>query len=414
MPAGSVVVPGTLPSEDGKYWLYCAVIVKRVDAQTRAKVASTSCCDCSSRFETRLPAFHCKDLPCRACRSSSCFSPACVSGPALAQEQASTRAGHYLFVWAGDYALQGNDFLAVIDADPASASYGRLTTTLATDQKTLRVHHTEYTMPASGMLFANDHDAGPHFHFRRARPAPSENSDLVYGHGGLHAPALLRPAAQRQCARDVSACARCPWPGSARRSGGHVRRTGGDRRPRQGHSLRQQRRSSISRRSVDALWPRRRPRSRPRRVHELFHAPRRHFQRHHVSGLASVRSQAAQRRRISMWVRTTMPRSARRSRDSARMGPSSCRVSAAGSNASPEIQARAPRSQLVYTFPGNWCGVPTIVGHYLVQSVPAVHGLIVLDIADPARANRGLATHAERCLIARTGQHGTRKLSAWS
>lgn len=37
VPAGSVVVPGSLPSADGKYSLYCAVIVKRVDAQTRAK-----------------------------------------------------------------------------------------------------------------------------------------------------------------------------------------------------------------------------------------------------------------------------------------------------------------------------------------------------------------------------------------
>ena len=39
VPAGSVVVPGTLPSADGKYGLYCAVIVKQVDAKTRAKTA---------------------------------------------------------------------------------------------------------------------------------------------------------------------------------------------------------------------------------------------------------------------------------------------------------------------------------------------------------------------------------------
>ncbi|HEY8609450.1 MAG TPA: 2,3,4,5-tetrahydropyridine-2,6-dicarboxylate N-succinyltransferase [Noviherbaspirillum sp.] len=37
IPAGSVVVSGSLPSADGKYSLYCAVIVKRVDAKTRAK-----------------------------------------------------------------------------------------------------------------------------------------------------------------------------------------------------------------------------------------------------------------------------------------------------------------------------------------------------------------------------------------
>ncbi|MDR0564526.1 MAG: 2,3,4,5-tetrahydropyridine-2,6-dicarboxylate N-succinyltransferase [Azoarcus sp.] len=39
VPAGSVVVPGSLPSADGQYSLYCAVIVKKVDAQTRAKTS---------------------------------------------------------------------------------------------------------------------------------------------------------------------------------------------------------------------------------------------------------------------------------------------------------------------------------------------------------------------------------------
>jgi 2,3,4,5-tetrahydropyridine-2-carboxylate N-succinyltransferase len=38
IPAGSVVVSGSLPSNDGTYSLYCAVIVKRVDDKTRSKV----------------------------------------------------------------------------------------------------------------------------------------------------------------------------------------------------------------------------------------------------------------------------------------------------------------------------------------------------------------------------------------
>jgi 2,3,4,5-tetrahydropyridine-2-carboxylate N-succinyltransferase len=37
VPRGAVVVPGSLPARDGSHSLYCAVIVKRVDAQTRAK-----------------------------------------------------------------------------------------------------------------------------------------------------------------------------------------------------------------------------------------------------------------------------------------------------------------------------------------------------------------------------------------
>jgi 2,3,4,5-tetrahydropyridine-2-carboxylate N-succinyltransferase len=39
VPEGSVVVSGSLPAKDGSHSLYCAVIVKRVDAQTRSKTS---------------------------------------------------------------------------------------------------------------------------------------------------------------------------------------------------------------------------------------------------------------------------------------------------------------------------------------------------------------------------------------
>jgi 2,3,4,5-tetrahydropyridine-2-carboxylate N-succinyltransferase len=39
VPAGSVVVSGNLPGPDGRYSLYCAVIIKKVDAGTRAKTS---------------------------------------------------------------------------------------------------------------------------------------------------------------------------------------------------------------------------------------------------------------------------------------------------------------------------------------------------------------------------------------
>ena len=39
VPPGSVVVPGSLPSKDGSYSLYAAIIVKRVDEQTRSKTS---------------------------------------------------------------------------------------------------------------------------------------------------------------------------------------------------------------------------------------------------------------------------------------------------------------------------------------------------------------------------------------
>jgi 2,3,4,5-tetrahydropyridine-2-carboxylate N-succinyltransferase len=38
VPRGAVVVSGSLPAKDGSHSLYCAVIIKQVDAKTRGKV----------------------------------------------------------------------------------------------------------------------------------------------------------------------------------------------------------------------------------------------------------------------------------------------------------------------------------------------------------------------------------------
>ena len=68
--------------------------------------------------------------------------------------------GHYLFAWAGDPAHKGQDFVAVIDADPASPGYGHLVASAGSGIRTEQVHHTEYWMPDNGLLFANDHMSG--------------------------------------------------------------------------------------------------------------------------------------------------------------------------------------------------------------------------------------------------------------
>jgi hypothetical protein len=91
--------------------------------------------------------------------------PLAFAIPAHTQESKAAGPGHYLFAWSGDQLERGNDFIAVIDADPQSPSYGRLVSTAVTDQKSMQVRHTEYTSPQSGMLFANDHAAGRTFVF---------------------------------------------------------------------------------------------------------------------------------------------------------------------------------------------------------------------------------------------------------
>lgn len=72
----------------------------------------------------------------------------------------AAEVGHYLFAWAGDPTGAGEDFIAVINADPASSEYGKLVASAASEIRSQQVHHTEYWMPDSGLLFANDHMAG--------------------------------------------------------------------------------------------------------------------------------------------------------------------------------------------------------------------------------------------------------------
>ena len=47
------------------------------------------------------------------------------------------------------------------------------------------------------------------------------------------------------------------------------------------------------------------------------------------------------------------------------------------------LEGNAPQSKLVYQFPGSYCGVPTIVSHYLIRTVPLNQSAVVIDIADP-------------------------------
>jgi hypothetical protein len=115
-----------------------------------------------------------------------------ASSPSKAEGTVAAN-GHYMYAWVGDADRKGNDFLAVIDADPASASYGRFITTVATDQKTMNAHHTEYSMPASGMLFANDHDAGRTFVFDVRDPLRPKVATSFTDMGGyMHPHSYLR------------------------------------------------------------------------------------------------------------------------------------------------------------------------------------------------------------------------------
>jgi hypothetical protein len=71
----------------------------------------------------------------------------------------------YLFAWAADADKQESDFLAVIDVDPRSPTYASVVSTVPVGAKGTVPHHTNYEMPADGMLWANGFASGQTFRF---------------------------------------------------------------------------------------------------------------------------------------------------------------------------------------------------------------------------------------------------------
>jgi hypothetical protein len=291
-------------------------------------------------------------------------------------EQKISAPGHYLFVWAGDRAQKGNDFLAVIDADPSSPRYGHLVTTLETDQRTMRVHHTEYTMPASGMLFANDHNAGRTFIFDVRNPLhPKIVTSFTDMAGYMHPHSYLRLPNGNVLATFQHAHHGGPT--------GRVGKTGGlVEIDDQGKVVRSVSNADPAFRGA-LLMP-----------YSLVVLPK-------IDRIVSTNSSMHDEDIFSgvtyqVWRLSDLKllktsyfdvgdnRYAHISPEEPRLGPDGSvfvQTLGCGIERITAVDSSEPQSQLVYTFPGNWCGVPTIVGHYLVQSVPAIHGFIVLDIA---------------------------------
>jgi 56kDa selenium binding protein (SBP56) len=299
---------------------------------------------------------------------------------AQSQEQKVSSSGHYLFAWTGDIERKANDFLAVIDADPASPDYGYLITTVVTDQKTGYVHHTEYTMPASGMLFANDHDAGRTFIFDVRDPLhPKTVTSFTDMDGYMHPHSFLRLPNG-----DVLASFQHSHHGL--RSGfqgesgglveiddtGKVIRSASNADPAFPDAL-------LTPYSLAVLPDIDRVVSTNSSMHDddIFRGVT--YQIWRLSDLKLLHTE---------YFDVGENRYAQISPEEARRGPDGSvfvQTLGCGLERITGIDSDHPRSQLVYTFPGNWCGVPTIVGHYLIQPAPNVHTVIVVNIANAAK-----------------------------
>ena len=76
--------------------------------------------------------------------------------------QALGASSPYLFLWAADADEQDSDFLAVLDADPHSVTYGDVLTTLEVGIAA-GAHHSEHRLPGDAQLFVNGFNSGHSF-----------------------------------------------------------------------------------------------------------------------------------------------------------------------------------------------------------------------------------------------------------
>ena len=296
------------------------------------------------------------------------------------EEPGKAATGHYLFAWTGDLAKKGNDFLTVIDADPASPSYGQLLTTLATDQQTVRVHHTEYTMPAGGMLFANDHDAGRTFIFDVRDPLhPKIASSFTDMAGFMHPHSFLRLPNGHVLVTFQHSHAGMKGE-SLGKSGGLVEIDDSGKVIRAA--------SSADPAFPDALLT----------PYSLVVLP--NLDRVVSTNSAMDDDDLFRGLTYQVWRLSDLKllktayfdqgdnHYAQISPEEPRLGPDGSiyvQTLACGIERISAVNTDKPKSQLVYSLPGSFCGVPTIVGHFLIQSVPVIHGVIVLDIANAAK-----------------------------
>lgn len=301
------------------------------------------------------------------------WSATAVSQPAKSPER-------YLFIWVGDRSKTAYDFMAVVDSDPASPAYGKLVTSVTTDQKSTKAHHTEYEMPASGMLFANDHDANRTMIMDLRNPRQPRQAGAFTTLGGFSMPHSFA----RLPNGNVLATFQYPDHGDHMAMGG---KTGGLVEIDDSGKMVRSASNADPAFADEGLLP-----------YGLAVLP--DIDRVIVTNSPMgddflLTSNTYQLFRLSdlkllgTYRLDPGPRlNGHISPEEPRIGPDGAayvHTLSCGVQRVTGMDGPSPKAKLVHQYPGSWCGVPTIVGRYMVQSVPGISGFIVLDIADGDR-----------------------------
>lgn len=302
-------------------------------------------------------------------------------GPAQAE---AGKAAPYLFVWSGDADEEDSDFLAVIDVRRTAPSYGQVVATFPVGARATMPHHSQYEYPPDHHLFLNGWKAGRTFVVDVSDPlAPKPVADFTQraGYSYPHSYARL-PGGHILATFQAAGTAYAP-------PGGLVEMDA------RGQALRSA--PSATAQIPDSLnWP-----------YSLIVLPDldRAISTSADMGLPPWEAwEFHDTHHVQIWslhdlklvANADLPKSPEGSHHIAPAEPRRLANGAVFVNTFTcglyridNPAGAAPTAAFVHAFPGgdfgSECAVPVVFGNYWVQTVPALPGLIVMDLSDPQR-----------------------------
>ena len=323
-----------------------------------------------------------------------------VTGLLSAGEKQTTNAASqgssYIFVWAGDAAHKSTDFLAVIDAQPSSPDYGRIVATAPIGESGTQPHHTEYEFPADNILFADGWVAGQTFIFDLNDPLKPRVVGSFKDRAGYTFPHSYVRLSNGNLLGTFQSHSVGYAPGGGLvevTEKGDVVRTSSAVDPAVDKDLIwpysldvDSKKDLVITSSTPMGWPDWKP------------MPAGSWPLKQVND--QVTSQVQLWRLSDLKLLKTITLTDPHGKHN--LYPAEPRVLPDGSiyvntfscglYLVKDVTTQQASAQQVFTFPGgdggsmgNICSVPVIAGHYLVQTVGALPGLIVLDISNPAK-----------------------------
>jgi hypothetical protein len=316
---------------------------------------------------------------------------AAATGKADTTAKADAEPSQYLYVWTGDSAEKQSDFLAVIDATPSSPNYGALVRTVRVGVAGSHPHHTEEVVAANGHLLANGFHAGRTWLFDASVPAEPKLLAMFDDIAGFsHPHSYVRVKNGRvlmtfQYAADSTTRSNTGTGQVMAMGGGH--KTGG---------LVEMDENGASIRSASAADPS----ISDKRIYPYSVLPIASLDRA-VSTTTDMddKNLKATGEWVQLWrlsdlklLRSIALKPGPRGDENKftgepRLLPDGKSVYVHTFNCGlyllRGVESDAPTSMFVHSFKGKNCGVPLLIGHFWIQTVPDAHALVTLDVTDP-------------------------------